>query len=322
MPDDIAIAISSLNKTYRPAKGKGGMRGQMGGATPKIALADVDLTIARGSFYGLLGPNGAGKSTLINILAGLVNKTSGTVVIDGVDQDQDPAESRRHIGVVPQEVFLDPFFPVAEMLDYYAGFYGIRKKDRRTEELLEALSLSDKRSVTPRRLSGGMKRRVLIAKAMVHSPPIVVLDEPTAGVDVELRDQLWEYVQALNEKGVTILLTTHYLEEAQELCDHISIINHGQIVASDSKKNLMQSMDKKQLLVTTAEPMKKAPKMPKGVEVILDDDRHVRMIYPPSQICMEDLLVHLQKAGCAIGDLSTDEPDLEDVFRDIVRKAA
>ena len=217
-----AIRIESLSKIYA---GKG--------TDPKPALNDVTFDVPRGQIFGLLGPNGAGKSTLINILAGLVTKSSGKVTIWGFDIDEHPRNAKRSIGVVPQEIIFDPFFTPRETLEIQAGLYGIAAADRKSDELLAAMHLTDKAKAYSRTLSGGMKRRLLVAKAMVHSPPILVLDEPTAGVDVELRRQLWDYVRKLHDQGVTIVLTTHYLEEAEELCDRIAIINHGQVIANE-----------------------------------------------------------------------------------------
>ena len=214
--DAPAIRIESLSKTYE-AKGM----------PPKRALNEVSFDVPRGQIFGLLGPNGAGKSTLINILAGLVTKTSGKVTLWGFDIDEHPRNSKRSIGVVPQEIIFDPFFTPRETLEIQAGLYGVPASERKSDELLAAMHLTDKANAYSRTLSGGMKRRLLVAKAMVHSPPILVLDEPTAGVDVELRRQLWDYVRGLHAQGVTIVLTTHYLEEAEELCDRIAIIHHG-----------------------------------------------------------------------------------------------
>ena len=216
--DEPAIRIESLSKTY---------------ADGKLALDDVSFDVPRGQIFGLLGPNGAGKSTLINILAGLVVKTRGSITIWGFDIDQHPRNSKRSIGVVPQEIIFDPFFTPRETLEIQAGLYGIPKSERQSDELLQAMHLTDKANAYSRTLSGGMKRRLLVAKAMVHSPPILVLDEPTAGVDVELRRQLWDYVRGLHSRGVTIVLTTHYLEEAEQLCDRIAIINHGKVIANE-----------------------------------------------------------------------------------------
>src|SRR6478609_6693720 len=218
MMDEPAIRIDNLCKTY---------------AGGKRALDGVSFEVPRGQIFGLLGPNGAGKSTLINILAGLVVKTEGKVDIWGFDIDQHPRNAKRAIGIVPQEIIFDPFFTPRETLEIQAGLYGIAPSERHSDALLAAMHLTDKAHAYSRTLSGGMKRRLLVAKAMVHSPPILVLDEPTAGVDVELRQQLWDYVRELNARGVTIVLTTHYLEEAEELCDRIAIINHGKLITKD-----------------------------------------------------------------------------------------
>ena len=244
-----AVSIKGLKKTYREGKAK----------TYKEALKGIDLEIPQGSFFGLLGPNGAGKSTLINIMAGLTNKTSGTVTICGHDIVTGMRAARRSIGVVPQELVLDTFFTVREALEIHAGYYGVPKSQRRTSQIIEAMGLSDKADSHARRLSGGMRRRLLVAKALVHNPPVLVLDEPTAGVDVELRTQLWDYVKRLNKDGVTVLLTTHYLEEAQELCDQIAIINHGALIANESKKSLMGRIDSKQLVLKLAAPLRSIP---------------------------------------------------------------
>ena len=221
--------MKGLNKIYR-ALGKG---------EAAHALVDVDLSIPRGSLFGLLGPNGAGKSTLINILAGLVNKTGGQATVWGCDIDENPRQARAAIGVVPQELNIDPFFTPRELLELQAGLYGVPPRERRTDEILTALGLGDKAHSYARTLSGGMRRRLMVAKAMVHNPPVLVLDEPTAGVDIELRLQLWAHVEELNNRGTTVLLTTHYLEEAEELCDRIAIINHGKVIAWDTKRALL-----------------------------------------------------------------------------------
>ncbi|WP_341713329.1 ABC transporter ATP-binding protein, partial [Erythrobacter sp.] len=225
-----AIRIDNLVKQYAPP---------VPGEPPKLALKGVSFDVPQGGIFGLLGPNGAGKSTLINILAGLVMKTSGTAEIWGFDIGTNPRNAKRSIGIVPQEIVFDPFFTPFEVLENQAGFYGITKALRRSEELLRAVHLADKRDAYARTLSGGMKRRLLIAKAMVHSPPILVLDEPTAGVDVELRRQLWELVTEMNAEGVTVVLTTHYLEEAEQLCDRIAIINHGELIADKPTRELV-----------------------------------------------------------------------------------
>src|SRR6201989_742032 len=238
--DEPAIRIESLCKTY---------------AGGKRALNDVSFDVPRGQIFGLLGPNGAGKSTLINILAGLVVKTSGQVTIWGFDIDGHPRNAKRSIGVVPQEIIFDPFFTPKETLEIQAGLYGIPPSGRKSDELLAAMHLTDKANAYSRTLSGGMKRRLLVAKAMVHSPPILVLDEPTAGGDVELRQQLWRYVRSLNQRGTTILLTTHYLEEAEELCDRIAIINHGRLVACDTTAALLRRLDNKSVTLILSAPV-------------------------------------------------------------------
>ncbi|MBU1837246.1 MAG: ABC transporter ATP-binding protein, partial [Alphaproteobacteria bacterium] len=224
---DNAIEISGLTKTYAAT----------GRSPAKEALKGIDLNIPRGSIFGLLGPNGAGKSTLINVLAGLVVKTSGKVNIWGFDQDENPRQSRAAIGIMPQEPNLDPFFTPRGSLDVQAGLYGVPKAQRKTDELLELIGLSDKADAYARSLSGGMRRRLLLGKALVHSPQILVLDEPTAGVDIELRNMLWQNVRQLNDEGMTIILTTHYLEEAEQMCDEIAIINHGEMIVRDTTAN-------------------------------------------------------------------------------------
>ena len=230
---EFALQAQGLVKTYPATK-----------MTPeKTALRGIDLAVPRGSMFGLLGPNGAGKSTFINILAGLVNKTAGKVHIWGMDIDVQPRTARGAIGVVHQEIVSDVFFTPREALEVQAGFYGVKKTDRKTDEILASLGLTDKADAYVRQLSGGMKRRLMVAKAMVHSPPILILDEPTAGVDVELRRQLWERVQALNALGVTIVLTTHYLEEAQALCDTIAIVNRGAVVACEPTPQLLRRLE-------------------------------------------------------------------------------
>lgn len=307
-----AIYVEGLKKTYLGNKKNPG----------KEALKGINLNIPKGSIYGLLGPNGAGKSTLINILAGLVNKTSGKITVNGDDMDDDARKTRYHIGVVPQEVVLDPFFTVREALEQYAGYYGIRKKDRRTDELLSALHLADKSGVNSRRLSGGMKRRVLIAKALVHNPPILILDEPTAGVDVELRSQLWEYVHELNKRGTTILLTTHYLEEAEELCDYIAIINHGEIIVDKKKSELIGMMGRKRLILKLSNIVSEIPQEFSGFDCGIIDTNTFMIDYKTNETSIRELLEMASRAGLEIKDLSTEETDLEDIFKHLVKKAA
>ncbi len=243
-----AIRALGLRKIYRG-----------GGSEPAEALKGIDLEIPLGSIFGLLGPNGAGKSTFINILAGLVNKTAGRVEIWGHDIDRARRLASAAIGIVPQELVIDPFFTPRETLDIQAGYFGVPAKQRQTQEILEALGLADKADAYTRRLSGGMRRRLMVAKALVHRPPVLVLDEPTAGVDVELRAQLWSYVGQLNRAGTTVLLTTHYLEEAEQMCDRIAIINHGSVVACDRTAALVAQLDRKELVLTVSEDLDLVP---------------------------------------------------------------
>lgn len=303
-PPDLAIEARGLEKTYR-----GGKR-----AAPKQALKGIDLSIPRGSFFGLLGPNGAGKSTFINILGGLVIKTGGTAKIWGFDIDTQSRQSRGAIGIVPQEIAVDPFFTPWEALELQAGFYGLEQRERRTAEILKNVGLYDKKDAYVRQLSGGMKRRLLVAKAMVHSPPVLVLDEPTAGVDVELRRQLWDYVKALHASGVTIVLTTHYLEEAEALCDTIAIVNDGEVIACEPTATLLRRLDHRTLIVHPQSPVTEAPAMPAGVEAAVRADGALAFTYRAGQCGIEELLDRVRAAGVSIRDLAVMEPDLEDVF--------
>jgi ABC-2 type transport system ATP-binding protein len=303
---ETAIAARGLKKTYAATKKM----------PAKEALKGIDLDIPRGSMFGLLGPNGAGKSTFINILAGLVNKTAGSVNVWGFDVDKNPRQSRASIGVVPQEINMDVFFTPKEALEIQAGLYGVPKSERRTMEILKALGLEDKANAYVRMLSGGMKRRLLVAKAMVHSPPILILDEPTAGVDIELRKQLWDHVLALHKTGVTIVLTTHYLEEAQELCDRIAIIHKGEVVACEPTEKLIASLDHKTLMVTPLDPVGAAPDL-LPYECELKSDGRLAIPYHPSRAQVGDILERLSASGVRVKDLSTVEADLEDVFLEL-----
>jgi ABC-2 type transport system ATP-binding protein len=309
---DAAIDIRDLRKTYRGS----------GKAPPKEALKGINLSVPRGSIYGLLGPNGAGKSTTINILAGLVNKTGGTASIWGIDIDRHPRSARAAIGIVPQELNLDPFFTPREILDLQAGLYGVPKAERQTDRLLEAVGLKDKANAYARTLSGGMRRRLMVAKAMVHAPPVLVLDEPTAGVDVELRQSLWAYVRELNQAGTTVVLTTHYLEEAQELCDTIAIVNHGQVVACESTQALLGRIDRKEMVVTLEAPLAAVPAQLAGHDVSLQTPHRLVVRYRPSQTRVADLLGGMAAAGLSVKDLSIVESDLEDVFLQLTRAPA
>jgi ABC-2 type transport system ATP-binding protein len=296
---EAAIRIQDLQKTY---------------AGGKTALHGVSFDVPRGQIFGLLGPNGAGKSTLINILAGLVNKTGGTAEIWGFDIDEHPRNAKRSIGIVPQEILFDPFFSPRETLEIYAGLYGVPKAERRTMELLRAVHLDDKADAYARTLSGGMKRRLLVAKALVHTPPVLVLDEPTAGVDIELRQQLWAYVRELNRQGVTVVLTTHYLEEAQELCDRIAIINHGRLIANEPTTTLLAKAQEKVVEVTLDRDIAAAPDIACFEKSELKSERVIAITYHKDKVNAGEVLSALTAAGYGIIDVSTREADLEDVF--------
>jgi ABC-2 type transport system ATP-binding protein len=300
MPDN-AIEVRALRKVY----------GARGGVE---ALRSIDLDVPAGSVFGLLGPNGAGKSTFINILAGLVIKTSGEVRIWGFDQDQNPRMSRASIGVVPQELNVDPFFTPLESLEAQAGLYGVPKARRRSREILAAVGLADKADAYARTLSGGMRRRLLVAKAMVHDPAVLVLDEPTAGVDIELRRMLWDYVRELNARGVTIILTTHYLEEAQAMCDRIAIINHGEVVACDDTRALIGRLDTRTLVIWPSEPLDQPPAALADLAPVLRPDGALALNYPRAGGDPIGLLDRVRRLGISVRDLATEEPDLEDVF--------
>ena len=300
---EYALQAKGLTKTYKAV-----------GPTPaKQALKGIDLAVPRGSIFGLLGPNGAGKSTFINILAGMVVKSGGTAEIWGFDIDKNPRQARASIGIVPQELSIDPFFTPGEIMDLQAGMYGVPKSQRRTLEILTAMGLDDKLDAYARTLSGGMRRRLLVAKALVHNPPVLVLDEPTAGVDIELRRQLWDYVIELNKTGVTIVLTTHYLEEAEELCDTIAIIDQGELRACDSKQNLLAQIDNKTLLVRSASPLSTAPSLD-GLDVKLIDDGRLAVTYNPGLIPVGLVISRLNEHGVDIADLDTRGAELENVF--------
>jgi ABC-2 type transport system ATP-binding protein len=305
LPPSLAVAIRGVHKHYRQVH----------------ALRGVDLEIGRGEFFGLLGPNGAGKSTLINVLAGLTRMDAGSVAVLGHDVVRDYRAARSSLGVVPQELVFDPFFTVREVLRLQAGYFGLgRAQHPWLEELLQALGLGDKAGANMRGLSGGMKRRALIAQALVHKPPVVVLDEPTAGVDVELRQQLWQFIRRLHGEGHTIVLTTHYLEEAEALCERIAILDRGEIVAVDSKAGMLaRAADRQTLIVHTAAPLADLPprlaallKRRTGHELVFQLDRQSGSIAA--------VLDALREAGAVIADLHTNKPDLEDVFLDLTRK--
>jgi ABC-2 type transport system ATP-binding protein len=302
-----AIRLQGLEKTY---------------AGGKRALDGISLEIPRGSMFALLGPNGAGKSTLINILAGLVMKTGGTAEVWGFDIDQHPRNAKASIGVVPQELLFDAFFTPFETLELQAGLYGVPKHRRRSMELLQKVRLEDKAHVYTRTLSGGMKRRLLIAKAMVHNPPVLILDEPTAGVDIELRQMLWNYVRELHAGGTTVVLTTHYLEEAEQLCDRIAIVNHGRIVADKSKADLMTQARDKRVLVTVEHDVAALPEIEGVTRVELRAPRQLDILYDKQAVQAGAILARLQAAGLSVVDVSTREADLEDVFLELTGGSA
>jgi ABC-2 type transport system ATP-binding protein len=307
MGEPSAISIRGLSKVY-----DGG----------KQALNSVDLDVPRGMILGLLGPNGAGKSTLINILAGLVQKTAGTVSIWGFDIDADPRNAKASIGIVPQELVFDPFFTPYEALENHAGYYAVPKHRRRTMELLRAVHLEDKANAYSRTLSGGMKRRLLVAKAMVHSPPVLVLDEPTAGVDISLRQQLWEYVRALNRDDVTVVLTTHYLEEAEELCDRIAIINHGRLIANEPTRTLVGMAHEKAVEVTVDRDIERLPDNICFDKIEKIAERTIAITFDKTKVNAGEVLTALQQSGLGIVDVSTREADLEDVFLNLTMAEA
>ncbi|MDC1334949.1 ABC transporter ATP-binding protein [Planktomarina temperata] len=302
-----AIELRGLKKTYAATKK----------TEAKTALSGIDLDIPRGSIFGLLGPNGAGKSTLINILAGLVKKSAGSVNIWGFDQDENPRQSRAAIGVMPQELNLDPFFTPGASLDMQAGLYGVPKALRKTDEILRLIGLEDKANAYARSLSGGMRRRLLLGKALVHSPQILVLDEPTAGVDIGLRQMLWNNVRQLNADGMTVILTTHYLEEAQEMCDQIAIIHEGALRALDTTANLLSKLDTKTLVVETESAAEIS--LPAGVTQSQRADGTLAFTYSRSAISPGEILDALRLAGVKILDIQTEQPDLQDVFLDITK---
>lgn len=306
---ELAIETVNLCKTYQGSKKQ----------PPKVALQDVSLQVPRGSFFALLGPNGAGKSTLINTLAGLVVKSSGEARIWDYDIEKNMRQARRSIGIVPQELNLDPYFTPREMLELHAGMYGVPQSKRRTDEILDAVGLTDKAHAYARSLSGGMRRRLLVGKAMVHNPPVLVLDEPSAGIDVDLRRQLWEHVKELNEKGVTVLLTTHYLEEAQELCDTIAIINHGKLIACEPKTSLLSRLDSKELALKLSSNIDKIPESLSGFNVALNNQNTLVFSYPPSQVNSGEILKAVNESGLEIVDVTTQEAELEDIFMHLTK---
>jgi len=303
---NFSIEALNVNKTYQKKNEK------------IDALIDFDINIPKGSIYGLLGPNGAGKSTFINILGGLVKKNSGNIKICGIDIDNNAKESRKKIGIVPQELNIDPFFTPIELLELQAGLYGVKKKNRRSEEILSNVGLLNQRNAYARTLSGGMRRRLLVAKALVHNPEIIILDEPTAGVDVDLRNNLWNYFKELNKKGTTICLTTHYLEEAENLCDYIIIINKGKIIKNDTKKNLLNLIGTKTVsfFLDQKYPI---PESLKKYNANINSNNNLILNYDKKDTQLKEIIDLLNKEKISFNEINTYESDLEDVFLNLIK---
>ena len=297
------VDVKNLKKTYSKK-----------GSNVVEALKSLNLEVKEGEIFGLLGPNGAGKSTFINILGGSVIKSEGKVNVWGFDLDKNPRQVRASIGIVPQEINVDPFFSPKKLLELQAGLYGVKKKDRITDTILKLVSLEKQANSYTRSLSGGMKRRLLVAKAMVHQPPIIILDEPTAGVDVDLRKKLWENVRSLNNKGVTIILTTHYLEEAEKMCDRIGILSHGELVALDTTKNLLNRIQTKIVNFITDKKVDISENTLKSLKIISNEKNKLCISYEKSKISIDQIISHLNSQNIKIIDISTDDGDLEDVF--------
>ena len=303
MSQENVLSVKNLNKIYLKNTSKS-----------VHALKNLNLEVKEGEIFGLLGPNGAGKSTFINILAGTTIKTSGNVNVWGFNLDKNPRQVRASIGIVPQEVNVDPFFSPRKLLELQAGLYGIKKKDRITDTILKLVSLENQANSYTRSLSGGMKRRLLVAKALVHQPPIIILDEPTAGVDVELRSNLWKNVKSLNKQGVTIILTTHYLLEAEEMCDRIGILNKGNLVALDSTKNLLKRIQTKIVTFVVNGKVNIENQSLKSLNVIDNQPGQLIVSYEKSLLNIGELINYINKQNIKISDISTDDGNLEDVF--------
>ena len=302
------LSVKNLTKIYSKNK-----------SSPINALNNLNLKVKEGEIFGLLGPNGAGKSTFINILAGTVIKTSGEVNVWGFNLDKNPRQVRASIGIVPQEVNLDPFFSPRKLLELHAGMYGVKKKDRITDDILKLVSLEKNADSYARSLSGGMKRRLLIAKALVHQPPILILDEPTAGVDIELRQNLWENVKLLNKQGVTIILTTHYLMEAEEMCDRIGIISKGDLIALDSTKNLIDKIQTKKVTFLIDKEINIEKISMNSLKIISNDKNKLTISYEKSKLKIDEIISCLLKQDAKILDISTDDADIEDVYIELIK---
>ena len=297
------LSVKNLNKIY-----------SKNGSITINALNNLNLEVKEGEIFGLLGPNGAGKSTFINILAGTVVKTSGEVNVWGFNLDKNPRQVRASIGIVPQEVNLDPFFSPRKLLDMLAGMYGIKKNERITDAILKLVALDTQADSYARSLSGGMKRRLLIAKALVHQPPILFLDEPTAGVDLELRQNLWENVKLLNNQGVTIILTTHYLAEAEEMCGRIGILSKGSLVALDSTKNLVEKIKTKIVTFSTDKILDISTIKLDSLKILANNNKKITVSYEKNNIKIEDIILQISKQNVKILDITTDDADIEDVY--------
>ena len=302
--DKFALIVENLTKIYFNSKTK----------KQNKALNELNFEVKEGEVFGLLGPNGAGKTTFLSILGGAVVKTSGKVNVWGFDLDQNPRQVRASVGIVPQEVNLDAFFSPKKLLELQAGLYGVSRNERITDLILKMVSLEDKADAYSRSLSGGMKRRLLIAKAMVHQPPILILDEPTAGVDVDLRNNLWENVKQLNKEGVTIILTTHYLLEAQEMCDRIAIINKGNLVALDTTKNLLERIKKKKINLKVKNVDSKKRLSLKNINFQIESTNSISLTYEKNLLDFGEIVNYLNQNDIKIEDISTEDGDLEDVF--------
>ena len=309
MNSELAIAVNNLSKVYKSSSD-----------TDKLALDNISLAIKKGSIFGLLGPNGAGKSTFINILADLAKKTSGEIEVLNINHESNLIEAKRLMGIVPQELNIDPFFTPYELLEIQAGLYGIKKKDRKTMEILKMLALEDKAKAYARTLSGGMRRRLLIAKAMVHDPEILILDEPTAGVDVELRSNLWENIHKLNQNGKTIIITTHYLHEAEELCNEIAIINEGKLIAHDTTVNIKSLLDKVTVIVDYNDNSFDLSGLNELNVEIKIKGRQVQVNYKPSEVNFNLMLNALNSSGSQIINMKIIETKLEGVFLQLTQK--
>ena len=301
------LSVRNLNKIYKRKKNS------------INALNNLNLEVKEGEIFGLLGPNGAGKTTFINILGGIVVKTSGKVDVWDFDLDINPRQVRASVGIVPQEVNLDPFFSPRKSLEFQAGLYGVKKDDRITDDILKLVSLESHADSYARSLSGGMKRRLLMAKALVHQPPIIILDEPTAGVDVELRKNLWENVKSLNTQGVTIILTTHYLEEAEKMCDRIGILNKGNLVALDSTVNLLERIQTKKVTFKVNKKVEINDKTLKSLKILYNRENEICVSYEKSKTNIQEIIDFIKKKNIEINDISTDDGDLEDVFLRLIK---